>query len=76
MNTSLKGTYQDVQLHGLSNTTRPSSESEKENLIQYAVRYLEERFFYQGHTERSITVFYTYAWSTGSTLEDFSVNEL
>jgi hypothetical protein len=31
-NTSLKGIYQDARLHGLSNTTRSSSDSEKENV--------------------------------------------
>jgi hypothetical protein len=67
-NTSLKGVYQDIQLYGLSSTTRSSSESEKENVMQYAVRYLEERFLHQGTTERS--------WQTGSTVEDFGISEI
>jgi hypothetical protein len=75
-NTSLKDIYQDVQLHGLSNTTRSSSESEEEKSIQHAVRYLEERFFQQGNNERTTTVSYTSAWPTGSTLEDFNVNKI
>jgi hypothetical protein len=67
--------YQDVLLHGLSSTTR-YSESEEENLIQHAVRYLEERFLHQGNIEKSITVFGTFAWPTGSTLEDPSISEV
>jgi hypothetical protein len=55
-NTSLKGVYQDVQLRGLSSTPVSSSESEKENLIQYAVTYLEERFLRQGNIGRFLII--------------------
>lgn len=42
--TPLNGIYQDVYVHGLSNTTGPSSQSAKEKFTQHAVRYLEDRF--------------------------------
>jgi hypothetical protein len=70
------GIYQDVHLHEFISITRFSSEYEKENSIQYPVRYLEERFLHQRNTEKYTKVFYTFAWSTGSTLEDFGVNEI
>lgn len=67
--TSVKGMYHDVQLLGLSSITTCSSESEKENSIQHAVRYFEERFLYRGNIVRSTTTD-TFAWKAGSTLED------
>jgi hypothetical protein len=60
-NTSLKSIYEVVQLQGLSITTRSSFESEKENFIQHAVTYLEERFLHQGNFERSTIVLDTSA---------------
>jgi hypothetical protein len=59
-NMSLKGIYQAVQLHGLNSTTR-SSESEEKHLNQHAVKYLALRFLHQRNTERSTTVFDTFA---------------
>jgi hypothetical protein len=49
--------YQDVQLHGLSSTTKSSSKSEKELLILHAVKYLEKRFLYQSNIEKSTQLF-------------------
>jgi hypothetical protein len=59
-NTSLRGIYQDVHLHGLNNTAGSSVKSEKENMIVHGVKCLEERFFNQGVIERSTTIFDTF----------------
>jgi hypothetical protein len=75
-NTSLHGIYQDVHLHGLNNTARSSTESEKENMIVHEVKYLEKRFLNQGVIERSTTIVDTFVWPTGSVLEDYAVNEV
>jgi len=40
--TSLKGIYQDVQIHGLNYTAWCSVQSEKENCIQNAFKYSEQ----------------------------------
>jgi hypothetical protein len=37
---------------------------------------LEERFLHQGDIEWSTTVFGTFAWPVGSTLEDFGISEI
>jgi hypothetical protein len=52
-NISLNVIYQDTQLPGLNSAARPFTESEKENLTTYRVRYVEEQFLDQGFTERS-----------------------
>jgi hypothetical protein len=46
-NTSLNVVYQDIHLHRLNNTGRPSTESAKQNLIVHGAKYQEEFFLNQ-----------------------------
>ncbi|XP_073524940.1 zinc finger protein 862-like [Phyllobates terribilis] len=74
--TSLQGLFQNVQLHGLSNTVAASIQQEKANLINHAVKYLTVRFLSDINIERSTAVFDTFAWPAGTTLQDYGVVEI
>ncbi|XP_040177111.1 zinc finger protein 862-like [Rana temporaria] len=73
---SLKGQYQDVQLHGLGNTATSLIQNEKEKMIQHGAKYLEERFLIQRNIERSTAVFDTFAWPSGKALQDYGVDDI
>jgi hypothetical protein len=75
-NTPLNGVYQDIQLHGLNNIARSSTESETQNLIICGMKYLQERFLIQGVIERATVISDNFVWPTGSALESYCVSEV
>jgi hypothetical protein len=71
--TSKEGIYEGVELCCLNSTARSSIQAEKENLIHHVVMYLEGQVFNKKDVEWFITVFDTFAWPAGSTLENYGV---
>lgn len=75
-NTSINGVFQEIQLKGAGPAASSADDLDKEKLISHSVRYLKERFLVQGTIEKCTTIFDTFAWPTGTDLENYGIGEI
>lgn len=77
-NTSLKGVFQEMQLQGLGESAQKLFSSDKEQMIETGIQFLNARFpTATDNLAHATSVFDTFSWpSTGNGLEQFGNKEV